>query len=211
MTLYKDIYDTIGSYANIVSLDKFMNDKEDIKYICDSCDCVFSEVCKSNIMIFEMIYYNNNTIYKFKDYYGKVSLLEYMNLTNIKVKKSKYTEILKIYCNNCCKKHNNSVKKLEYFNITDEPLHISKSHLNFIKLTENLFKKDYISKKLLIIKRYKYDLDNTTDELTINSLSIDKKQSLKMILTKPKFSKIKDMLYTEFSLDPDNEEIKEIL
>lgn len=211
MVFYKDIYDTIGQYSNIISLDNFMNNKDSLKYFCDSCTKSFPTLTKNNIMIYEMIYYNNNTIYKFKEFYGKISLLEYINLTNIKVKKSKYNEILKIYCNTCCKKHNNNVKRLQYFDITDEPLLISKSHLSFISLNENLFIKDYISKKILLINRYKYKIDKEKDLLIINSLNINKKQSLKMIITNPKFKQILNMLQEEFSFNTDDEEIEKLL
>ena len=205
--MYKDVYDIIGSYSNNPNLNDFMEGKNILNYTCDYCSKIFLTINKNNIMIYEMVHYNNDSIYKFKDAYGKLSLMEYMNLTNIKVKKSRYHEILKIYCSDCCKKHN----KLEYFDKTNEPLHISKSHLYFIKLSENLFVKDYISKKILLISRYRYKTNEETGELTIKSLSINKKQSLKMIITNPKFKKILDMLQDDFSFDTEDEDIEKLL
>lgn len=209
-TLYKDIYDTIGSFSNIYNLNDYIEEKTNkLKYICDSCGITFTDISNKNIMIYEMVYYNNNTIYKFKDYYAKVSLLEYMNLSNIKVKKSKYKEVLKIYCNECCKKHNSNSNKLYYY-ILDEPLHISKSHIKFIKLSENMFIKDYISKKLLLINRYKYEIDDKNNELIINSLSINNKQSIKMIKENDKFKEVREMLKKEFNVDVYDKEFEKL-
>ena len=204
--LYKILYDIIGSYSNVANLNDFMEKEESIKHICDSCNKNFEDITDKNNMIYEMVCFNNNTIGKLKEFYGSTTLLEYMNLSNIKIKKSKYNEISKIYCDNCCKRHNKCVKKLQYFDITNEPLQISTYHLNFIKQNKNLFVKDYLKKKIVMINRYKYQIKE--DELIIDSLSINKKQSLKMVIENPKFEILYKIIKDDFSLNITKEDLE---
>jgi len=197
MTLYKDIFRIIEEYGTIKNIHNFMNKDKNLIYTCDQCQCEFTNICKSNIMLYELDYFNNNILYDKKN--TSFGIKGYLLLTNIDIKLCRYKKINKVLCGMCSIQVN---KRLDLFNYADYGLasYISLKHYMFIRLNNCFFIQDYITDSKAYLKRYVYEF--IEDGLIVNTLFIDdKKDLIKELVLTEKFREIKEIIENKFNIN----------
>lgn len=197
MTLYKDIFRIIEEYGTIKNIHNFMNKDKNLIYTCDQCQCEFTNICKSNIMLYELDYFNNNILYDKKN--TSFGIKGYLLLTNIDIKLCRYKKINKVFCGMCSIQVN---KRLDLFNYADYGLasYISLKHYMFIRLNNCFFIQDYITDSKAYLKRYVYEF--IEDGLIVNTLFIDdKKDLIKELVLTEKFREIKEIIENKFNIN----------
>ena len=197
MNLYKDIYRIIEEYGTIQNINNFINKDEKLIYNCDQCNCEFTNICKNNIIIYELDYFNNNILFDKSN--TKFGIKGYLLLTNIDIKLCKYRKVNKVFCGMCSLQVN---KRLDIFNYANYGVcnYISLKHFMFIRLNNYFFIQDYITEAKAYIKRYNYEF--IKDGLIINTLFIDDKKDLikELVFTK-KFDQIRTIIEDKFNIN----------
>ena len=198
MDLYKDIFGIIEEYGKIKNLYNFIKKDERLTYVCDQCNNEFTNICKNNIIMYELDYFNNNILHKKN---SKLGIKGYLLLANIDIKLCKYNRVNQLFCDMCALQVN---RRTTRFNYCDYGLanNISLKHYNFIKLNNCFFIQDYITDSKAYIKRYSYDFSNDSDILMINTLFIDdKKDVIESLVKTDKFVEIKNKIEETFNIN----------
>ena len=199
MTLYKDIYGIIEEYGQIQNIYNFLKNDEKLIYTCDQCDNDFTNICKNNIMSYELDYFNNNILHDKKN--TKLGIKGYLLLTNMDIKLCRYKKINKVFCGMCSLQVNKRTTRLNY---CDYGLcnNISLKHYNFIRLNNGFFIQDYITDSKAYIKRYSYNFSDNEDVLIINSLFIDdRKDVIESLALTDKFAEIREIIEYTFHIN----------
>lgn len=152
--LYPDIINEIQKYTNILNLNDFIEEKEDIKYKCDSCNSIFYNSSQNNIIS-----------YKILDFDIINSLEDITYPPFIHIKKTTYEKHNNVFCDYCIYMLNKRLKLYNYssFGITN---YITKTHFDDIiknNFTINLDNNIHLN-------RYNYKIEG--DKLIVNSIFI---------------------------------------
>ena len=197
MRLYKDIYGIIEEYGTINNIHNFLEKKEELIYTCDQCKNKFTNICKNNIIMYELDYFNNNILLDKKN--TKFGIKGYLLLTNIDIKLCRYKKVNQVFCGMCSLQVN---KRLDFCNYADYGLasYISLKHYMFIKLNNCFFTQDYITDSKAYLKRYTYNI--LDDGLIVNTLFMDdKKDLIKELVLTEKFQEIRMIIENKFNIN----------
>jgi hypothetical protein len=168
--LYRDIYDTIGIFSNILNLNDIMQHNEKtVKHRCELCKSDINNITDRNMIMYS---YEKKRNIKMCEIFTDVKLFDYILLGNFILKENVFEEVKQIFCNNCVL---NEID-VYYFGLFSRNTYITQYQNRVINKNHNYFNHDYVTNTNKILRRIKYKQNK--DGLVVRTLSIRNSQCI---------------------------------